>query len=259
MKIEFLPIKTRVVEPPHDEIWDILDGLDVRDGDVVFITSKILAIHQGRCVRVGTVDKTDLIKQESTHWLPYQMPGGYDVNLTITDNILIPASGIDESNANGHYILWPTDVDALCKEIRGYLIGRSKKAKSGVSGEVNSPLDIKSLGVVSTDSHTTPLRWGVTGITTGVSGVKVLEDIRGREDIFGRPLNLTKVNMIDPLTAMAVKLMGEANEQVPIVILRGYKGIQFDTNGNMDDFKIDPKEDLYKPLLDVFRKSDKNN
>ena len=245
MKIEFLPIKTRVVQPPHDEIWDILDGLDVRDGDIVFITSKILAIHQGRCVKVGEAEKVDLIRRESTHWLPYQMSDGYNVNLTITDNILIPAAGIDESNANGHYILWPEGVDALCREIREYLISKSKCA-------------IKNLGVVSTDSHTTPLRWGVTGITTGVSGIKVLEDIRGREDIFGRPLNLTKVNMIDPLTSMAVKLMGEANEQVPIVILRDYKGIQFDANGNMDDFKIDPEEDLYKPLLDVFKKSDKN-
>ena len=37
MKLEFLPIKTRIVQPPKDEIWDILDSLDIKEGDIVFI------------------------------------------------------------------------------------------------------------------------------------------------------------------------------------------------------------------------------
>jgi F420-0:gamma-glutamyl ligase len=50
---------------------------------------------------------------------------------------------------------------------------------------------------------------------------------------------------------MAVLLRGEGAEQTPIVILRGWKGIEFDESGSMADFKIPPEKDLYKPLLDV--------
>ena len=240
MLFEFIPVKTRIVQPPKDEIWDILDGLELCDGDIVFITSKVLAIHQGRCVHKDMANKTELVRQEATYCLPYQHPSGVEINLTIANNIVIPSAGIDESNADGHYILWPKDVDKLCAEVRKRLCKRYK---------------IKKLGIVSTDSHTTPLRWGVSGITTGVSGIKVTKDIRGEKDIFGRPLNLTQVNLIDPLTSMAVLLMGESSEQTPIVILRGYTGIEFDVNGNTDSFKIPPEMDLYKPLLDVLVKS----
>jgi len=233
--MKFIPIKTRVVNPPKDEIWDILDTLKIKDGDIVFITSKILAIHQGRCHHKDSVKKEDLIRQESTHWTPYENKGGFFVNLTITDNILIPSAGIDESNANNHYILWPKNTDALCREIREYLVKKH---------------NIKNLGIISTDSHTMPLRLGVTGITTGLSGVMPLRDIRGENDIFGKELKITQVNLVDPITSMAVLIMGEAAETTPIVILRGHKHITFDANASMDNLKIAPDLDLYKPLLD---------
>jgi F420-0:gamma-glutamyl ligase len=239
MKLDFIPIKTRIFQPPKDELWDILDALETVDGDIIFITSKIMAIHQGRCIKKdknNPTQKIDLIKQEATHYLAYQNRGGFNVNITITDNVLMLAAGIDESNANDHYILWPKEIDKLCREIRGRLV-----KKHG----------IKNLGVIATDSHTTPLRWGVTGITLGLSGVNPLEDVRGETDIFGRKMNLTQVNVIDPLTSIAVLLMGEVAEQTPIVILRGYNGIQFDAMADMSSFKIPPEQDLYKPLLDV--------
>ena len=65
MKIELLPIKTRIVHPPKDEIWDIIDALDVKDGDIVFITSKIVSIHQGHTVHKANAEKEDLIRQEA--------------------------------------------------------------------------------------------------------------------------------------------------------------------------------------------------
>jgi len=238
MKFEFIPIKTRIVKPPKDEIWDILDSLEIMNGDIVFVTSKIMAIHQGRCVKMDGVNKQDLIKQEATHYLPYDHPSGFNVNLAIVNNALMPAAGIDESNSNDHYILLPKDMDKFCNEIRLRLTKKN---------------NIKNLGIICTDSHTTPLRWGVTGITMGLSGINQLNDIRGEKDIFGRAMQVTKVNLIDPLTSIAVLLMGESNEQTPIVILRNYKGIQFDEMGSMKDFLIEPETDLYKPLLDVLK------
>ncbi|MCL1902523.1 MAG: coenzyme F420-0:L-glutamate ligase [Alphaproteobacteria bacterium] len=237
VQLNFIPIKTRIVQPPKDEIWDILDALELSDGDIVFITSKILGIHQGRCVPVDSVDKQKLIEQEATHWLSYDHPWGHNINLTITDNILISAAGIDESNADGHYIMWPKNVDKLCHDIRAHLMKKN---------------NLTNLGVVSTDSYTTPLRFGVAGITIGLSGVKPLKYILGSPDIFGRKLQVVRwANIIDPLTSLAVMLMGEAAEQTPIIILRGYKDLEFADDANMDDFKIPPEVDIYQPLLSV--------
>jgi len=99
-----------------------------------------------------------------------------------------------------------------------------------------------------------PLRWGVTGMAIGLAGVQPLRDIRGEKDLFGREMRTTQVDLIDPLAAMAVSLMGESDECAPIVILRGYKGIVFDELASMDDFKIAPEMDLYQPLLEVIPK-----
>lgn len=239
MKLEFIPIKTRIVRAPKDDITDILDSLELKDGDIIFITSKILGLHQGRTAKIGTITKEDLIKKEATHYLPYHNEkDGFNVNLTINQNVLIPAAGIDESNANGYYVMWPKNPDQLCQDIRTYLMKKHR---------------LKHLGVVATDSHTTPLRWGVTGITIGLAGVEPLKDIRGEPDLFGRPMEVTKVNLIDPLSGMAVLLMGESTECTPITILRGYKNIPFSDTASMSDFKITPETDLYSPLLSVFK------
>jgi len=134
----------------------------------------------------------------------------------------------------------PKHIDKLCNEIRQRLVKKH---------------DINNLGIVCTDSHTTPLRRGVTGITLGISGVKQLEDIRGNKDIFGREIQTVRVNKLEPLTNVAVMIMGECAEQIPIVILRNHKGIIFDEKANMDELKIDIEDDIYKPLLDVFMKN----
>ena len=243
MKLDFIPIKTRIVNPPKDEIWDIIDSLpQLENNDIVFITSKILGIHQGRCLPIKTTDKKQLIKSEASHYLEYNHPNGFDVNLTINDNILIPAAGIDSSNANGYFIMWPKNVDRLCKEIREYLCEKNK---------------IENLGIISTDSHTTPLRYGVSGITTGLAGVEPLKDIRGEEDLFGRPLEITQVNQVDAISSMAVLLMGENRERTPVVILKNYTNIVFNPNASMADFRIEPEVDLYYPLLQVFEATKK--
>ena len=240
MPFEFIPVSTRILHPPKDDIYDILDALPpLMEKDIVFITSKILGIHQGRCVICEGTDKTALIKREAQRYLAYTHPFGFNVNLTITDNILISAAGIDASNADGYYILWPENTDALCAEIRAHLC-----KKNG----------LKDLGVVSTDSHTTPLRLGVTGISTGVSGIEPLRDLRGQKDLFDRELKITQVNQIDALASMAVLLMGESNEGTPIIILRGWDKIVFNEKADMKGFKTTPETDLYMPLLSVMER-----
>jgi len=247
--MQFLPIKTRKFIPPKDDIFGLLDNYlpRLKEGDVVFITSKVLSIHQGRCIKIKPADKSarytqkhQLIKTEADYSLPLNKVNGSDIVLTIKDHTLIPSAGIDESNANGYLILWPKNINRLCKEIAQYL----KKKHH-----------IKKLAVVATDSHTTPLRWGVTGISIGFFGLEPTFDYRGKKDIYGRKLKYTKANIVDALSAMAVLLMGEGNEKIPMVILRGAKIVKFTTKDTYRKFVIDPKKDLYYPLLKVFKKN----
>ena len=103
--------------------------------------------------------------------------------ITIKGHTLIANAGIDESNANGYYILWPKRPSALAKEIRAYL---KKKYK------------IKNLAVVVTDSHIIPLRHGTTGISIGFYGMEPLYDYRGMPDILaGYCSTLPKTSWMD--------------------------------------------------------------
>ncbi len=237
--MRFISVRTRKLLPPKDDIYSVFrESLPrLREGDIVFITSKILAIHQGRSVKIGkNVNKRKLVLGEADAYVENRAPH-WDFILTIKDSTLIPSSGVDESNGNGYYILWPRRTNSLLKEIRAYL---KKKYK------------LKNLAVVATDSHTVPLRWGVSGISTGFYGLEPLRDQRGARDIFGRKLKYTRVNVPDALAAMAVLTMGEAGERTPIVILRGMRGIQFTDRPTWHKVTIPPRKDLYAPILKKF-------
>ena len=241
--MKFIKVKIRALLPPKDDIFKAFYKHlpKLKEGDVLFITSKVLAIHQGRCVRISqnTKHKTQVIKQEADAWLPPHKLAGHEFILSIKDHTLIPSAGIDESNGNGYYILWPKNTQILLKEIWTVL---RKKYK------------VKNLGVVATDSHTTPMRWGTQGISIGFYGFHPLRDYRGKQDIFGRKLKFTQSNIVDALSAAAVLFMGEGNEKTPMLIARGLNFVRFTTKDMYKSFVIHPKDDIYAPLLKPFRK-----
>ncbi len=241
--MHFIPIKTRTLIPPKDDLYRVMDeSLPVlRDGDVILVTSKVVSIHEGRCVPIADhPDKDALIMQEAEYFIAREyFSTAQKFLLTIKHATLIPSSGIDESNAKGHYILWPKDPTKSAREVCLYLRKKYKTEK---------------LAVIVTDSHTTPLRWGVTGIAIGSWGLEPLYDYRGKPDIFGRTLEVTRASVIDPLAAAAVMLMGEGQEQQPMVIARGAPHVAFTDTDTHHKIAIALEDDLYAPLLKVFKK-----
>lgn len=240
--MRFIRVLTRPLLPPQDDIYPVLDKSlpRLQEGDVLFITSKVLAIHQGRCVKIGPhVKKDRLVKREAERYAKSHLKAHGDFILTIKDHTLIPSAGVDESNGQGYYILWPKRTSVLLRQLCRYL---KKKFK------------LRHLAVIATDSHTIPLRYGVVGISIGCYGLEPLHDYRGQADIFGRKLKHTRTNIVDALSAMAVLLMGEGSERTPIVILRKAKGIKFTTHDTYQKLTIPPKEDLYHPLFKAFRR-----
>ena len=237
--MKFIKIKTRAFLPPKDEIWRELGKLKLKNGDILAITSKILAIHQGRCIKIEPkVNKKKLIKQEAERYVWSRHIFRKKFIITIKDHTLIPTAGIDESNANGYYILWPKHTNKLLKEIHSYLCIK---------------FNLKKLGIIATDSHSIPLRRGTIGISIGFYGFYPQYDYRGKPDIFGRKLKYTLTNIPDSIAAICVHLMGEGDERVPMVIARGVD-VMFTQKNTHRRLLVSIDKDMYYPLLKVFKK-----
>jgi putative folate metabolism gamma-glutamate ligase len=233
--------KTRPVQP-GDVLLSLLDFYLplVIEKSVVVITSKIVSICQGRIVKkVSNAQREKLILTEADLYLE-KKASKYGFHITITNGMFIASAGIDESNGNGYYILWPQDPQQVATEIWHHLRRKHK---------------IKQLGVLITDSKTTPLRWGVTGIMLAHCGFEALNDYRHTPDIFGRHLHLTRANIADGLAASAVLAMGEGSEQTPLAIITDIPFVHFQnrppTVEEIQFLKIKPKDDIYAPILNL--------
>lgn len=239
MKIN--PIKTDKITPGKYKLTDILDKYlpIISENSILAVTSKIVSICEGSVAR--NKNKHDLIKQEADLILSNQK-NIYGIDLTIKNNILIPNAGIDESNGAGYFILWPKDPNKSAAAIRSYLINRFK---------------LKNIGVIITDSKTTPLKWGTTGTCLAHAGFSALNNYIGKKDIFGRKLQFTKANIADGLAAACVLAMGEGSEQTPLCLIEDIHFVNFSLK--KEDLKISLSEDLYAPLLTSVRWKNRQN
>lgn len=232
-------IKTDKIIPKQLDIFSVLDKYlpDLEDGSILAITSKIVSICEGNVVKVGEAGKEELIKNEADFYLP-PTSSKYKYSLTIKNNILLPASGIDESNSNGYFVLWPKDPQKSANRMRKYLIKR---------------FGLKKVGVIITDSKVSPLRWGTTGVCIAHSGFKALNDYVGKNDIFGHKMQVTRVNVMDALATSSVLVMGEGQEQTPMALISNIPFVKFEKNNptkkELNKLKIDIEDDLYAPIL----------
>jgi putative folate metabolism gamma-glutamate ligase len=233
-------IRTDRVTSKSHELFEILDKAipKIEENSIVAVAAKIVSLCEGRVVAMSDADKDTLIKQESQQFLPRSL-SRYNVSFTITHNMLLPTAGIDESNANDHYILWPKDLQASANAIREHLV-----SKHGIT----------NVGVIITDSTTRPLQWGTTGVALASSGFEPLKDYIGTADIFGRELQFQKSNIANGLAAAAVTMMGEGNEQTPIALIEDAAFVKFQgrnpTPEEIEALVISPQDDLYAPLID---------
>lgn len=237
--MKITPYKTNKIAPT-DKLFEVLDKYlpKLHEKDVVVITSKIIAITQGRIVKNdGTVDKTKLIKKEADYFLPEKYTN-FGVHLTIKNNIIIASSGIDESNGAGFFILWPENLQEETNKIWEYL--RKKH-------------NIKQLGVIVTDSKLTPMRRGVTGVGLSWCGFLPLRNYIGKPDIYGNPLHMEQTNIVDSLASAAVLEMGEAYEQTPLGVISEIGQIEFvhrvPNKEEIKEMTIEIGEDVYSGLL----------
>jgi len=219
-------------------VWENVGG-QLAENDVVAVTSKIVSLAENRLVSRAETSKAELVNRESDEFL---CETSFGVMLTLKHGLLLPSGGIDESNSErDDFILYPRDPHHSARRL-----GEELRQRSG----------LKNLGVILTDSHTTPLRKGVTGIGLAHWGFRAIRSEVGRKDLFGRKLKMTTINVLDALSVAAVLTMGERDESQPLAILQ-YDKIEFTTQTASDEIKIPLEEDLYGPLLLALRRRER--
>ena len=223
-----------------DKLFEILDKslLELKEEDVVVITSKIVAICQGRIVKNnGKITKLDLVKKEADFYLPEEYVN-YGVYMTIKDSMVVASAGIDESNGGGYFILWPENLQETTNEIWRYLRKKNQ---------------LKELGIVISDSKIIPMRRGTSGVGLSWCGFEPLRNYIEKPDIFGHNLRVTKANIVDGIAASAVLNMGEGREQTPIAVVSEISNIKFvertPTKEELNEMSIKPKDDVYGKIF----------
>jgi coenzyme F420-0:L-glutamate ligase/coenzyme F420-1:gamma-L-glutamate ligase len=176
----------------------------IRDGDVVVVTSKVVSKAEGRIVPEGQRDEA--LREESAGIVATkQTPRGTTQIVRTHHGLVLAAAGIDASNApDGSILLLPRDPDASARRLRAGL-----RQATG-----------RSLAVVITDTLGRPWRDGLTDCAIGVAGVTVVDDMRGRPDTTGRPMEATVIAIADEIAAAADLVKGKTS-RVPVAVVRG--------------------------------------
>ncbi len=237
-----IPIKTKFVKP-KDKINEIIASSikTIPENSILVVASKIISVCENRFVPkiTGTrAEKHKLVKQEAEYYTdPHSSK--YDMMLTIKRNFIFVNAGLDESNADNKYILWPKDP---------------QKSVNNIWKFVRRHYKIKNIGVAMSDSSSFMLNVGVVGRAIAYCGFNPLRSYIGKPDLDGRIMKMEQTNILQSVTDSAVLEMGEGSECMPLAIANKFaQQIQFvnhpPTKKELTRLTIDLKDDAYYPIL----------
>lgn len=232
-------IKTRIIEVGACDITELLaESLKgVPEGSVIAVSSKVVSLCEGNALPQSEYNKDELIEREADLFIP-RTDNRYGVYLTIKNNMLVPTAGIDESNTNGHFVLWPKDPQVSANRCWEF---------------VRKHFGINHLGIIITDSISSPMRLGVTGRSIASCGFCPVSSRIGHPDLFGKSLRQTRINVADALAASAVLVMGESDERTPIALIEDVPFVEFSdhvpTAAELAAWTVEMENDLYAPFL----------
>jgi len=233
MSLVIQPIKEIPLIRQGDNLCNILsvalelEHVTLQDNDILVITQKIISKAEGQLVNIA--DITPSARAEEIAQVIEKDPRLVEVilsesrevvrmakgTLVVEHNLgfLCANAGVDHSNIDNTqseeeiwYLKLPVNPDESARKIRQYF-----KERDGVN-----------IGVMVIDSHGRAWREGIVGIMIGTAGVPALVDMRGALDLFGEPLRITQIGAADELAAAASLVMGQADEHIPVVHVRGF-------------------------------------
>jgi coenzyme F420-0:L-glutamate ligase/coenzyme F420-1:gamma-L-glutamate ligase len=239
------------VTPGADLAGLILDaveraGLDLRAGDVLAVTHKIVSKAEGRLVDLAGVEPSALARDfaESAGKDPRQVEVVLRESKRIVrmlNGLLIAETrhgfvcanaGVDASNVPGDGVvcLLPLDPDRSAAELR-----RAVKARRGVD-----------VAVVITDSFGRAWRNGIVNVAIGVAGMDPFADYRGQPDPYGYPLVASRMAVADAIASAAELVMGKLDHR-PVALVRGYEYRPPSEGASTGhDLVMEPEKDLFR-------------
>lgn len=226
-------------------IYDaVIRQIELKDGDIIVMAHTIVSKAEGRSYDLHHFEVTDralelaretekdprvvaailseskrVLKKNKSHLI-----------IELNSGLICANAGVDQSNAGkDRIVLLPENPDRSAHIIREEL--------KNLSG--------KNCGIIISDTQGRILREGAINIGLGFAGFKNgLLKYKGREDLYGHVLHSTEINIIDELASAAELIMGEANEGIPVVVIKGYK---FETGRENSKSLIRKREDqLFK-------------
>jgi coenzyme F420-0:L-glutamate ligase len=226
-------------------------GMEIQDGDILAVAETPLGTTEGRVVKLSDVavssralelsEQFDLVPEVAQLVIEEadEILGGIPhVLLTIKNNTLMANAGVDKSNVpSGSASLLPVDSRASAERLK-----REIKKRLG-----------REVGVLVIDSRTQPLRLGNIGMALGVAGFKPVADDRGREDLFGNELRVTRRAIADNLASACTAVMGESDESTPAALIRDAPVEFVNDSFDSSDMWIDPAECMYMAIFEQWR------
>ena len=198
---------------------------DLRDGDILVVTSKIVSKAEGRIV---TASREQAIEAETARVVARR---GATMIAQTRHGLVLAAAGVDESNtAPGTVVLLPEDPDESARRLRKALHARTAR----------------TVGVVISDTMGRPWRAGQTDNAIGAAGVRPVRDYRGEADTFGNILEVTVAAVADEIAAAADLVKGKSRG-VPVAVVRGLDGLVTEQDGPGARELIRPaEEDMFR-------------
>ena len=229
-KLTLIPLCGIKLVEPGDDIGAIAvaafsaNELVPETGDVLVVAQKIVSKAEGRYVDIATVEPSqkaialaaevdkdprfvEVVLSESRRVVRHR-PGLLIVEHRL--GLVMANAGIDHSNVPTEdgverVLLLPEDPDGSAGALRQH-----------IAQVFGTPI-----AVIISDSFGRAWRKGTVGVALGAAGLPALIDLRGLPDLFGRELLVTETGFADEIAAAAGLLMGQADEAMPMVLVRG--------------------------------------
>lgn len=236
------------VRPGDDVVGLIVDalvatGCELRTGDVVVVTHKIISKAEGRLVDLREIEPSpfarqlaaqaerdprhlEMVLRESARIV--RMDRGLIISET-RHGFICANAGVDASNVDGSEMLClqPLDPDASARRLREGL-----RRRLGVD-----------VGVIVSDTFGRTWRNGVVNVAIGLDGIAPFADYRGQYDPSGYELRASVLAVADELASAAELVMGKLARR-PVAIIRGFAVDGEPGSGR--DLVMDPARDLFR-------------
>ena len=249
------PLKSFPLVKAGDDLVEFIitslskSNLTLENNDILVLAQKIISKSEGRQINLELVEPSpvaielgircekdprlvELILRESKTVLRVR-PGTIIVEHKL--GFVCANAGIDHSNIPSEY--YPSENNVLL------LPEDPDKSAQLIKNRLDSFYGVQ-IGILIIDSHGRPWRLGIVGTSIGFAGLPGLVDMRGKPDLFGEELRITQIAVADELAGAASLVMGQANEGLPAIHVRGFPY----------PLKEGKFQDLIRPIeLDMFR------